>query len=129
MTATSVADLGDLSDSIHAEQLELDARVGVGEDERSRPQRLTISVTVWPRLGFDELNEDITQTINYVEICRSTRELVIGREWKLIETIASELASHLLSRYPLRSAEVEVRKYVLPNTQYVAVRVRRSRPN
>ena len=33
-------------DAIHIEQLELFARIGVTDDERERPQRLTVSITV-----------------------------------------------------------------------------------
>ena len=31
----------------------------------------------------------------------------------------------LLSGYPLRSVEVELRKYILPDTEFVAVRIHR----
>jgi dihydroneopterin aldolase len=43
---------------------------------------------------------------------------------KLIETLASELASHLLRKFPLEGVEVEVRKFVLPNTKYVSATTR-----
>jgi hypothetical protein len=43
----------------------------------------------------------------------------------LIETLASELVSWLLEKFPLRAAEVEVRKFVLPGTQYISTTVRR----
>jgi len=31
----------------------------------------------------------------------------------------------LLARYPLQRAEVEVRKFILPETDYVAIRITR----
>jgi dihydroneopterin aldolase len=37
-----------LSDRIHIEQLEVSARIGVPEEERSTPQRLTVSISFWP---------------------------------------------------------------------------------
>jgi dihydroneopterin aldolase len=40
----------------------------------------------------------------------------------LIETLASELAEMLVTEFQAGRAEVEVRKFVVPNTDYVAVR-------
>jgi dihydroneopterin aldolase len=126
VTATSVDGLSSaVGPRIHIEQLEVEARIGVSEEERASPQRLTLNLTVWPSTAFDRLQDDILQAVNYVELCRSTREFVQSRADKLIETLASELASHLLRKFPLEGAEIEVRKFVLPNTKYVSATVRR----
>jgi dihydroneopterin aldolase len=114
-------------DRIRINQLEIFARLGVTGDERARPQRVVLGVTAWPKADFDRLEDDIAQTVNYVELCRATRDFVDGREWNLIETLASTLASHLLTKFPLRIVEIEVRKFVLPNTEYVSATVRRGR--
>jgi dihydroneopterin aldolase len=45
----------------------------------------------------------------------------------LIETLAEEIAGLLLERFPLRAVEVELRKFILTDTAYVAVRIRRER--
>jgi FolB domain-containing protein len=113
------------TDRIHIEQLELYARVGVTENERSRPQRITLSVTIWPETAFADLEDDITRTVNYSELCRAAREFVENRSAKLIETLASEVAAHLLKEFPLGAVEIELRKYVLPDVKHVAVIVRR----
>jgi dihydroneopterin aldolase len=118
---------GHIADRISIVELELHARVGVTDDERSKPQRIRLNVTVWPNHPFDELNDEIDRTVNYVELCRVSRELIEKRDWKLIETIASELASHLLATFSLAAAEIEVHKFVLPNTSHVAVTARRER--
>ena len=120
-----MADLSASANRIHLEQLELQACVGVTEDERARPQPLIINLTIWPHSAFEQLQDDINRTINYVELHRSARELVGSRDWKLIETIASELASNVLVTFPLKAVEVEVRKFVLPNTEYVSATVRK----
>jgi dihydroneopterin aldolase len=39
----------------------------------------------------------------------------------LIETLAEETAAHLLARFPLRKVAVEVRKFILPDVDYVSV--------
>jgi len=112
-------------DRIHIEQLEIQARVGVTDGERARPQRITISLTIWPEADFSHLSDQIDQTVNYSEVCRAARELVERRSARLIETLASEVADDLLKRFPLRAVEVELRKYVYPDVKHVAVVLRR----
>ena len=113
------------NDCIHVEQLELFARLGITEEERSRPQRITVSLTIWPERGFSGLQDDISRAVNYAEVCRAARELVESRPVSLIETLASQIASALLKEFPLRMVEVELRKYIYPDTKYTAVIVRR----
>ena len=113
------------TDRIRIEQLELEAHIGVTKEERSRSQRLVLNLSVWPRTPFDRLQDNLDRTVNYVELCRIARQFVENRADKLIETLASELASHLLGEFPLGAVEVEIRKFVLPNTKYVSAIVRR----
>ena len=122
-----MTDFNPAGDRLHLEQLELDVRIGVTDEERAKPQRLVINLTVWPDVHFGQLNDDINRTINYVELCRATREFVQSRDWKLIETVASDLSSQLLEKFAIGAVEIEVRKFVLPNTAFVSATVRRSR--
>jgi dihydroneopterin aldolase len=125
-TATDVDETSSTgTDRIRIEQLDLYARIGVTENERSRPQRITFSLTVWPKVGFTNLEDDISRTVDYSELCRSAREFVESRSHKLIETLVSEVAAHLLKEFPLRAIEIELRKYVLPDAKHVAVIIRR----
>ena len=73
MQGYSVA--GDVSDSIEIEELELFARVGITENERANPQRLTLTITVWPRTQFKDLEDDIGNATNYSAICAVARDL------------------------------------------------------
>src|SRR5476649_2526793 len=68
-----VRDLGELqklfettppNDEIRIEELELLARVGVPDEERAGPQRLTASVTLQPRNRFSDLDDDLSRTID-----------------------------------------------------------------
>jgi FolB domain-containing protein len=112
-------------DQIHVEQLEIFARVGVTEGERANPQRLTLTISVWPDKSFENLEDDITQTANYSAICAAVRDFARERSVKLIETMADQLASHLLQIFPIRKVQVELRKFVLPDAKHVSVIVTR----
>jgi FolB domain-containing protein len=116
------------SDRIHIHQLELAARVGVPEKERAAPQRLTASITLWPQQQMEELHDDIAKTVNYSTVCEETKRFVLDRSDKLVETLADRLASHLLQMFSIQKIEIELRKFVLPDVDYVSVTVTRSRP-
>ena len=115
------------NDEIRIEELELIARVGVPDEERVQPQRLTVSLTLQPRKSFGELDDDLGQTVDYAAICEELKRFVSDRQDKLIETLAHEMAEHLLATFEIARAELELRKFVLPETRYVAARVTRSR--
>ncbi|PYJ39030.1 MAG: dihydroneopterin aldolase [Verrucomicrobia bacterium] len=106
-------------DCIHIEQLELFARVGVPTSERSEPQRLILNITLWPRIA--ELHDDIANTVNYSAVAERVKDFIRRHDYKLIETLAEETAAHLLTQFSLSKVEVEVRKFVLPDANYVSV--------
>jgi dihydroneopterin aldolase len=113
------------ADEIHIEQLEIFARVGVSEKERAAPQRLTASVTLWPERQAQELSDHVGQTVNYSEVCEETKSFVRDRTANLVETLASDLATHLLRRFRIVKVAVELRKFVLPDAQYASVTITR----
>jgi dihydroneopterin aldolase len=113
-------------DQIHIEQLELQARVGVTEAEREKPQRLTASMTLWLRVSADDLNDDVAKTVNYSSLCAEVKQLIESRRDKLIETLAENVAAHLLKKFPIRMIKIELRKFVLSDAAYVSVIITRS---
>jgi dihydroneopterin aldolase len=116
------------ADFIRIEELEVQAHVGVPDEERSSPQRLTLNLTLWPLRSFSDLQNDIGRAVDYAIVCAETEEFVESRRDKLIETLADALASHLLGIFELRRVTVELRKYILPQVEFVSVTVTRERP-
>ncbi len=116
-----------VDDSIIVSQLEVRAHVGVAAAERGAAQRLTVSLRLVPERGLGELGEDVANTVDYAVVCAAVRHEAEAKPRRLIETLAEEIAALLLRRFPLRAVEVEVRKYIIPGTEYVAVGIRRER--
>ncbi len=113
------------NDEIRIEELELRARVGVPDEERARPQRLTVSLILQPPGNFGDLGDDLSRTVDYAAVCEELRRFVADRQDRLIETLAHEMAEHLLRTCDLARVELELRKFILPETRFVAVRVAR----
>ena len=116
-----------MEDPIHIEQLEVFAHIGVPDDERAQPQRLTISITIWSARHGPELGDDIDRTVDYAAVCAETKTFVDTRSDRLIETLADALANHLLGLFEIRKITLELRKFVLPDVQFVSVTVTRDR--
>ena len=114
-------------DAVRIEQIEVLAHIGVPDEERGQPQRLTISVTFWPRRAAAELNDNIDNAVNYAEVCDEVRRFVRARRDRLIETLADALATRLLEDYPIDRVAIELRKYILPDVKFVSVTVTRER--
>lgn len=98
-------------------------RVGVPDAEREHPQKLLITLT----MDFDFVaaarKDDISKTVDYSMVTQ--RLLCFGdrRSWKLIETLAYEIAETLTREFRLKSIEVEIKKFIIPEAEHVAVRL------
>jgi dihydroneopterin aldolase len=115
-----------LSDHIHIEQLEISTHIGVPEEERATPQRLTVSITLWPRHDARDLGDNIDRTVNYSAIAEAAKSFAREQLVNLIETLADRLATHLLGTFAIQKITIELRKFVLEDAKYVSVTVTRS---
>jgi|SRR6059036_2876927 len=114
------------SDRIHIEQLEISTHVGVSEEERVAPQRLTVSISLWPSHEARDLADKIEKTVNYSAVADETKQFVRDQSFNLIETLADRLAMHLLKIFPTQKVTVEVRKFPLKDAKYVSAVVTRT---
>jgi len=116
-----------MSDLIRVVDLEVFARIGVPDAERHKPQRLLITLD----LSTDSFShaagtDNLAWTINYADVVQHVKNLVARRERKLLETLAEELAHDLLKSFPIKRITLEIKKFVLPDAQYVSVKIERS---
>ena len=113
-------------DEIHIEQLEVFTRVGVPEEERAKPQKLTVSISFWPYQQTRDLADNIQGTVNYSAVAEETKNFLHDQSVKLIETLAEVLARHLLKSFPIQKITIELRKFPLEDAKYVSIMVTRT---
>ena len=113
-------------DEIHIEQLDVFTRIGVPEQERANPQRLTVSISFWPYQQASDVADHIERAVNYSAVAEETRNFVRDQSVSLIETLADRLASHLLKSFPIQKVTIELRKFALQDAKYVSVTVSRT---
>lgn len=105
--------------------LEVDAHVGVPDSERALSQRLLLDLRFASLEQPEDLGDEISRTVDYHALSLRVSGLAGERPRKLIETLADEIAGTLLSEFRLRWIEVTVRKFILPQTEWVSVTIRR----
>jgi FolB domain-containing protein len=116
-----------VTDDIQIQALEVFGHIGVPEEERAKSQRLTFNLTLRPLRSLTELNDEIARAVNYAAVCDAVKKFVDARRDRLIETLANALALHLLETFEICRVTVELRKYILPEVEFVSVTVTRER--
>ncbi|MFT3991891.1 MAG: dihydroneopterin aldolase [Luteolibacter sp.] len=114
------------ADVIEIRRLRIVTHIGVPDEERSEPQTLLVTLLMTPSQGFDGLEDDIARTVDYYAVSLEIEALAAEKPRCLIETLAVDIADHLLSRHPLSRVKVTIEKHILPNTECVAVHLERS---
>ena len=113
-------------DEIHIDQLEVSTHIGVPEQERAAPQRLTVSISFWPHQQARDLADNIHKAVNYSAVAEETKSFVRDQSVNLIETLADLLAAHLLKTFLIQKVTVELRKFPLQDAKYVSATVTRT---
>jgi 7,8-dihydroneopterin aldolase/epimerase/oxygenase len=105
--------------------IDVQYRVGVPDSERAHPQRLLITIEMEVDSTQAVRQDDVTLTVDYHQVVQWLVTYGRDRTWKLIETLANDVAAHLIRSYPVLAVTVEIKKFVLPEARFVSVRIRR----
>ena len=94
--------------TVHVHDLRVFGHHGVHPDERETGQEFSFDV----ELGVGErgANDDFTKAVDYVEVARLVREVSDGRQFALLEALATAIADELESRFSPERTVVRVRK-------------------
>jgi dihydroneopterin aldolase len=103
--------------------LEVFYHVGVPEAERVKPQRLLLTVEMDFDLSAPAASDDIQDTIDYFAVSQRLLKFGDGQSWKLIEKLAADIADLVLAEFKPSRVTVEVKKFPVPQSQYVSVTV------
>lgn len=114
-------------DKIIIRDLEVRSRIGVTAAERRKPQQLLATIEIEHPLQRAGETDDLRRTIDYDAVAQRVRALAGKGERNLIERLAEEIAHLVLDRFRARSVVVTVKKFILPQTRFVAVTIERKR--
>lgn len=110
-----------------------EARIGVSEAERARPQRLRLDLelAVTPPAGLGpDFSDDLEEVLDYAELCARLRELCRANRAKLVETLAERIARDCLEDARVERVRVRIEKPdIFADVEGVGVEIERQRPS
>lgn len=112
-------------DIITIRDLEVFYHVGVGNQERAKPQRLLLTIEMELDFTGAATTDDLTHTVDYYAVSQRLLKLGERSSWKLIEKLAAEIATLVLTDFKAVRVTVEVKKFIIPQARYVSVRLAR----
>jgi len=113
------------SSNISIVDLEVFYRVGVPDAERAQPQRLLLTLEMASDFSAAARSDGIADTIDYFSVTQRLLKLGDGREWKLIEKLAADIADAILAEFKPQGVSVVVKKFIIPQAKYVSVSLKR----
>ncbi|MEW6572758.1 MAG: dihydroneopterin aldolase [Bacillota bacterium] len=105
-------------DKIFIEGMAFFGRHGVHPAERETGQRFLVDVTLYLDLSPAGCADDLGKTVNYLDVYQTVGEIVCGRSFQLIETLAETIAAALLGKFPVSQVKVRINKPGAPLPGY-----------
>ena len=92
-----------------------------------KPQRLLLTVKMETDFSAAAKSDSIGDTIDYFAVTQRLLKFGDGREWRLIEKLAADIADAILSEFKPAEVTVEVKKFVIPQARHVSVTLAKRR--
>jgi 7,8-dihydroneopterin aldolase/epimerase/oxygenase len=119
-------------DSVEIRGIQCFGYHGVHKEEQRLGQRFVVDLVLYLDLRPASNHDDLEHGVDYGQVVRSAREIVEGRPFRLIETLAERLAESVLNAFvSVASVHVCVHKPNAPiagaPVEDIAVRILRDR--
>ncbi|WP_339060670.1 dihydroneopterin aldolase [Tepidibacillus marianensis] len=115
-------------DKIIFQAMQFYAYHGVFEEENRLGQKFEVDVELFLSLKKAGQSDCLEDTVNYAQVYQVTKDFVMGTPKKLLESLAENIATEILSSFPIKGVMVRVRKLQPPipgHIQSVAVEIKR----
>lgn len=86
-------------DKIIIKKLEIYAYHGVMSEEKKKGQKFIVTVELSVSLRNAGVTDNLSETINYAQVCEDIRDVMLGEKYDLIEAAAENIAGTILVKY------------------------------
>jgi dihydroneopterin aldolase len=110
------------SDRILIENLQLEAVIGVYEQERYKKQKLILTLEIYTDIKMAAEADDIDHAIDYAEIAQEISTLVEFSRFQLVETLAEHILQLVMKKFGVKKVSLVLKKpQALKNAASVSV--------
>jgi dihydroneopterin aldolase len=114
---------------VFVRDLVLVCRIGVGKEERARPQRVRLDLDLLVEEGSGPVDDALESVVDYSALVRRARAVVAQGPVRLVETLAERLAAAAWFDPRIRRVRVRVEKPdVIDDAGAVGVEIERLAP-
>ena len=116
-----------MADKLSIRGLAVECRLGVLDEERAKAQTIWIDLELEIDASKAAERDDVESSVDYAALMASVKQHVESASYRLMETLAEDIAALVLKRFPTPEVEVKVKKRALPGIDYAAVEITRKR--
>lgn len=110
-------------DKLLIKDLVVEGRIGVYDWEQQTPQKIWIDLELAVDATRAAAQDDVSLTIDYGRLVTVVQQLGQRKTFRLLETLAEEVAALILKEFSTTQVRVRVKKRALPQIDYAAVEV------
>jgi dihydroneopterin aldolase len=119
---------GSLMDSIFLNDLKVETIVGIWDWERKIRQTVSIDLQLGADIKRAAASDSIDDTLNYKLVAKRVQQFVSESSFKLVETLAENIAEVVIAEFEVPWVEVRVNKPgAIRGARDVGVNIRRER--
>jgi dihydroneopterin aldolase len=115
-----------MADTLLLQGIAVECRLGVYEWEQQTPQTIWIDVELAIDASRAAAQDDVCAAIDYSRLVDAIKQLAQRSAYRLMETLAETIASHILSAFKTPQVLVRVKKRAVPGIDYAAVEISRA---
>jgi FolB domain-containing protein len=111
-------------DILSLHNLEVWTHVGVPDEERTKEQRLLVTVKMELDACAAGKNDNVQLSINYDDVAKAIHAIAVA-ERKTIEKFAEDIATMILSDFKPHAVIVTIHKFILSDAASVSITIHR----
>lgn len=117
-------------DKIIIKEAKFRCNIGVSKEEMAKKQNIFVDAELFFNLKKASLTDNIKNTINYSDVYKLIKNIAKKKEYKLVETLAENIASGVLKNLPAKKVIIRIKKPMAlakKNVKYAAVEITRTK--
>jgi len=115
------------SDTLTINGLAVRCRLGITPQEQETPQDVRIDLALQIDAAAAARRDDVHDTVDYASLAAAVKQLVEGKPYRLMETMAEDVARVALKGFPSPAIEVKITKRALPGIAAATIHITRKK--